>query len=156
AAFLLGFGLVGVGVGVRRDRAAADKPATPAPRETGEQRATRLALRGHAQAAAFDKLPRFSYLVRYRHGLVDSMRALEGSLDRLRQALRAPVLEKDWSGWYQTSFSWDEKRFLWELRPGEANLNYDFRFWTANEAWARHEAGDKSSVNFVRCAGPAK
>src|SRR5262249_20920962 len=131
------------------DRAKAAKE------ETSDQRAKRLALRVHAQAAAIDKLPRFSYRVRYRHGVVDSMRAVDVSLDRLKQALTAPVREKDWFGWYHTTFSWDEKRFVYELRPGDTVLNYDFRFWTANEGWERHEAAAKTSVNFVRAAGPA-
>ncbi len=116
----------------------------------------RLALSAHAQAAAIDKLPRFSYQVRYRHGIVDSMRAIDPSLDRFRQGLTAPVLEKDWVGWYQTSFSWDEKRFLWEMRPGDTALNYASEFWTKTDAWERREANDKSSVDFVRSAGPTK
>jgi thiol-disulfide isomerase/thioredoxin len=124
--------------------------------ETEDQRATRLALAAHDEAAAISTLPRFSYQVRYRHGTVDSMRAIDVSLDQLEKGLIAPVLDKDWIGWFQTSFSWDEKRFLWELSPEDANLNYDFRFWTTTDAWERHEAKDKSSVNFVRSAGPAK
>src|SRR5262249_8228355 len=120
----------------------------------GAQRAPRLALRAHAQAAAFDRLPRFSYQVRHRHGVVDSMRAVDVTLDRLARALTDPVLDKDWFGWYQTGFSWDEQRFLWELRPGDADLNFDARFWTAAEGWERPEAADHSSGNFVRVAGP--
>ena len=129
------------------------KPAPDGVLDANESQ--RLALGIHAQAAAMDKLPRFSYRVRYRHGIVDSMRAVDVSFDRLKEALTAPVLEKDWMGRYQTGFSWDEKRFLHELTPGESILNYQFQFWTATEAWERREANDKSSVNFVRSANPA-
>jgi RNA polymerase sigma factor (sigma-70 family) len=115
-----------------------------------------LALAVHAKAASFDKLTRFSYQVRYRHGIVDSMRAVDVSIDRLKQALASPVAEKDWIGWYESHFSWDEQRFIWEMRPGNTQLNYDARFWTRADAWERHEANDKSSVNFVRSAEPAK
>jgi thiol-disulfide isomerase/thioredoxin len=122
-----------------------------------DQAATRrLALAAHAQAASFDRLPRFSYQVRYRHGIIDSMRAVDVAVDRLKQALTAPVAEKDWIGWYDNSFSWDEQRFLLEMRPRGTVLNYDARFWTRDDAWERHEANDKSSVNFVRSAGPAR
>ena len=124
---------------------SADEPAAPPeqgapPPDSGpartprpgadDPRATRLARLAHAQAAAIDALPRFSYRVRYRHGIVDSMRAVDVSVDLLKQALTAPVLEKDWLGWYQTDFSWDETRFLWEMRPGDTVLNYEARFWT--------------------------
>jgi RNA polymerase sigma factor (sigma-70 family) len=134
---------------------ADPKPAqSPAP-DAGDQGATRLALGAHSQAASIDKLPRFSYQVQYRHGVVDSMRAVDVTIDRLKQALTAPVLDKDWFGRYRTSFSWDESRFLWEMSPGEADLNFDSRFWTRTDAWERHEAKDRSSVNFVRSAGPS-
>jgi len=138
---------------------ATDRTTTPAeaPKpEAGDPRATRLALGVHRQAAAIDKLPRFSYQVRHRHGIVDSMRAIDVSIDRLKEALTAPVLATDWLGWYQTGFSWDEERFLNELRPGDTLLNFYYLFWTKTDAWERREANDKSSVNFVRSAGPAK
>src|SRR5205807_9743054 len=45
---------------------------------------------------------------------------------------------------------------VYELRPGDADLNYAFRFWTANEAWERGEAKDKSKVHFARMGGPDK
>jgi hypothetical protein len=64
-------------------------------------------------------------------------------------------MEKDWIGWYQTAFSWDEHHFLWEMSPGDTRLNYDARFWTKVDAWERHEANDRSSVNFRRSARPA-
>jgi RNA polymerase sigma factor (sigma-70 family) len=171
AAVVIAFGLVGVGAIVLTHRAAADKPAAAQPEnspqpdvkqaeapgnETGDQRATRLGLRAHAQAAAFDRLPRFGYQVRYRHGIVDSMRAVDVSLERLTQALTDPVLDKDWVGGYESTFEWDEKRFVWEVRPGQTTLNYLSRSWTATEAWERHEATDRSSRDFVRMAGPAQ
>ena len=62
-------------------RARADGPTTPeaseaqASRSVDHARARRLALQAHAQAAAISKLPRFDYQARYRHGIVDSMRA---------------------------------------------------------------------------------
>jgi RNA polymerase sigma factor (sigma-70 family) len=138
---------------------ATDRTTTPAeaPKpEAGDPSATRLALDVHTQAGAIDKLPRFSYQVRYRHGIVDSMRAIDVSVDRLKDALTAPVLANDWFGWYQTGFSWDEKRFLMELTPGDTVLNFYYQFWTETDAWERREANDKSSVNFVRSAGPAR
>jgi thiol-disulfide isomerase/thioredoxin len=138
----------------RSTKADPNQARAPTP-DAGDQRATRLALGAHAQAASIDKLPRFSYQVQYRHGVVDSMRAVDVTIDRLKQALTAPVLEKDWFGRYQTSFSWDESQFLWEMRPGEADLNFDCRFWTRTDAWERHEAKDRSSVDFVRSAGPS-
>jgi thiol-disulfide isomerase/thioredoxin len=161
AALLLGLALLGAGTMALTQQAPAAKPAPPPPKpdanlakapepETADQRATRLARRAHAQAAAIDKLPRFSYQVRYRHGIVDSMRAIDVSLDRLSQALTAPVLDKDWVGWYQTSFSWDEKRFISELSPGDTNLAYAQKFWTTKDAWDRHESKEKTSVYFVR------
>src|SRR5262245_2018864 len=108
-ALLIGFALVSGSASALAYRALAHRPAAsqqergPQPgadrakaakEETSDQRAKRLALRVHAQAAAIDKLPRFSYRVRYRHGVVDSMRAVDVSLDRLKQALTAPVREK--------------------------------------------------------------
>ena len=141
----------------RKDRGGArtdaQQPDSPQDDNSGEI-ATRLGLRAHTEAAATEKLPRFSYEVRYRHGKVDSMRAVDRSLDLLMQGLTAPVLEKDWFGWYETRFSWDEQQFIYELRPGETVLNYHFLFWKANDAWERLEANDKSSVNFVRGPGP--
>jgi RNA polymerase sigma factor (sigma-70 family) len=137
--------------------ASAPKAELPPPgeamQETGDERATRLALRVHADAAAIEKLPRFSYQVKYRHGIVDSMRAVDGSLEQLKEGLTAPVLDKDWFGWYQTSFSWDEKRVLCERQPWESRGGYTAKFWTADDAWDRRESRDKSSVNFVRLAG---
>lgn len=126
--------------------------ATPA---AGDPQATRLALSAHAQAAAIDKLPRFQYQAQYRHGEVDSMRSIDVTVDRLTQALTAPVLAKDWFGRYEISFSWDESRSLWEMKPGETVLNFDERFWTRTDAWERHATKDKSTVNFVRPAGPS-
>src|SRR5262249_38692417 len=62
----------------------------------------------------------------------------------------APVLEKDWlTGWYERGMSWDEKRMIEELRPTEADLNYNFRFWTADEGWFRGENKAKTSRQFV-------
>ena len=66
------------------------------------------------------------------------------------------MLAKDWLGRYQTSFSWDESRFLGELKPGETILNYPRAVLDKSDAWERREANDKSSVNFVRSAGPSK
>ncbi len=164
AALLLGFTLVVAGATALALRpAGAPSPPQKAPPGSGagraeapDREATRLALRAHAQAAAIDKLPRFTYRVRYRHGVVDSMRAIDVTPDRLRQGLTAPVLAKDWVGWYETRFCWDEKRFLWQLRPRDADLNYSTRFWTAGDAWDRAENKAKTSVQFVRFAGPAK
>ena len=113
---------------VRKSEAHRGEPArdtdptsnsTAAPNsDERDRRATQLALGVHTQAASFDKLPRFSYRVRYRHGAVDSMRAIDVSLDRLKRALTDPVLTEDWVGWYETGFSWDEERFLSELETG--------------------------------------
>jgi len=168
AILVLGCTLVAMVAGALAHQVLADKPSATeqdkkpdlpqaeAPKaDNGEQRATRLAQAAHAQAAAIDKLPRFSYRVHYRHGIVDSMREVDVSLDQCQKALTAPVLDKDWFGWYETSFSWDEKRFLAETAPLDANLVYDAHFWTAAEGWERGEAKDKSSINFVRLDGPA-
>ena len=84
------------------------------------------------------------------------MRAVEGSLEELKASLTAPVLEKDWMGWSEVDFAWDQKRFLSELRPRDSEVNYSFRFWTQDDAWDRREAADKSSVSFVRTPGPAR
>ncbi len=130
-------------------------PARKVTNEPGEQRATSLAREVHSQAGAFDKLPRFSYRVRYRYGTVDSMRAIDPTFDKFKEGLRAPVLASDWFPWYQTCFSWDQDRFLWSLNPDESPLGNGFRFWTQTEGWERHEAQDKSSRNFVHTAGPA-
>jgi thiol-disulfide isomerase/thioredoxin len=123
-------------------------------REIADKRATRLALDTLGQAAV-DKLPRFYYRVQYRHGIVDSMRAVDVSFDNLKQALSAPVLEADWFGWYATSFSWDEKRFLCERLPGPGVPNTSSRFWTTSEAWKRAQDGERLSIQFVRLPGPA-
>jgi thiol-disulfide isomerase/thioredoxin len=166
AAVLIGFGLVAAGVAALAHR-AADEPAPPRPEnpaktdagraevpDTGDQRATRLGRAAHAQAAALEKLPRFDYQVRYRYAVVDSMRAVNDvTLDRLSAALTAPVVEKDWMGWVERGLSWDEKRLIWEFRPGQADLNYSFRFGTAIDAWDRSENKEKTSVNFTRRAG---
>ena len=130
--------------------------ANSEPQDEQPKSATQLALQAHAQAAAFDKLPRFSYWVRTRHGIVNSMRAVDASPETLKQALTAEVLKEDWLGWYETVLAWDEKRFIREILPAESNLNYNFRFWTADEGWDRAEAQDKSSRNFTRMSGPQK
>ncbi|QEH36289.1 ECF RNA polymerase sigma factor SigE [Aquisphaera giovannonii] len=132
------------------DRGAMGDPAP------GQAEARELALKVLGQAASLDRLARFRYRVRYRHGVVDSMRAVDRSINGLRHGLTAPVLEKDWIGWYQTRFAWDEERFIWELRPGETRMNLDARFWTRADAWERHEAHDGSSVDLVRQSGPAQ
>src|SRR5262249_14788942 len=107
-----------------------------------------------AQAAALDKLPRLDYQVRYRWAVVDSMRAVnEVTPERLRAAVTAPVREEDWMGWVEQGFSWDEKRVIWEFRPGQADLNYSYRFGTATDAWDRAENKAKTSANFTRRAG---
>src|SRR5207245_2398268 len=127
--------------------APAKADAGPAEvRDTGDQRATRLGRDAHARAAALEKLPRLDYQVRYRYAVVDSMRAVNDvTPDRLRAALTAPVLEKDWFG-YELGLSWDEKRLIWETRPGQADLNYSYRFGTATDAWDRAENKAKTSV----------
>src|SRR5262245_2251960 len=166
AALLVGFALLGLGAGVLIHRAWADPPAAPQTgqqskpdakqAETGDRRATQLGQRAHEQAAAFDKLKRFSYQVKYRHGIVDAMRAVDLSFDNLKQGLTGEVGDKDWIGWYPSSFSWDETRFVWEMEPGQAPLNYHSCAWTATDAWERHEAANKASRNYVRMANPAK
>jgi hypothetical protein len=123
-----------------------------AERAAGEKRATRLALDALGQAAV-DKLPRFYYRVQYRHGIVDSMRAIDVSFDNLKQALTAPVLQADWFGWYETSFSWDEKQFLWERLPGPGIPNKSSRFWTTSEAWRRAQGGRDCRSNLCGCPG---
>jgi RNA polymerase sigma factor (sigma-70 family) len=131
-------------------KAAAPRPDGP---DTGDQRATRLGQAVHAQAAAIDKLPRLDYQVRCRYAVVDSMRAVTDiTLDRLRSAMTAPVLEKDWFPWHELGFAWDEKRLIWETRPGQADLNYSYRFGTATDAWDRAENKEKTSVHFTRRA----
>src|SRR5438477_13205369 len=89
------------------------------------------------------------------------MRAVSDvSLDRFKDALTGAVLDKDWFGWYETSFSWDKKRFLWETGPSKLSANtmrnHTARFWTATDAWERHQASDKPDAQFVRLATPAK
>jgi thiol-disulfide isomerase/thioredoxin len=154
---------VGVAAGAvalanRPGNPASPHPQTPAtPRadapETADQRAARLGRAVHAQAAAIDKLPRLDYQVRCRYAVIDSMRAVADiTPDRLRSALTAPVLEKDWFPWTERGFSWDEKRFIWESRPGEADLNYSYRFGTATDGWDRAENTAKTSVQFTRRA----
>ena len=83
------------------------------------------------------------------------MRAVDGTFEQFRQSFEAAVKAKDWFGAYLMSFSWDEERFMYEMLPGEADLNFDQRFWTRKDGWERHEARDKSSVNYVRTAGPS-
>jgi RNA polymerase sigma factor (sigma-70 family) len=122
--------------------------------ETKDERATRLALAAHAQAAAIDKLPRFDYQIRTRYAIVDSMRAVTDiTPERLRSAMTAPVLEKDWFGWYELGFSWDEKRVIYQSRPGQAPLGINTWFGTATDAWSRSEDKEMTTVQFTRRAG---
>src|SRR5262249_5477753 len=117
-------------------------------------RATRLGLAAHAQAAAIDKLQRFDYQVRTRYAKVDSMRAVTDiTPERLRTALTAPVLEKDWFGWYEVGFSRDEKRLIYQTRPGRAPLGINPWFGTATDAWSRSEDKEMTTVQFTRRAG---
>jgi RNA polymerase sigma factor (sigma-70 family) len=166
AAVLIGLGLVGGGLLAHRASAeppAAAQPPKPTPptadrtdapkAEPADRRATRVALAAHDRAAAVGRLPRLDYQVRYRHGVVDSMRAVDASVESLTRGLTDPVLDKDWKG-YEAGFSWDEKRFVWQLRPVDATFNHRARFWTKEEAWDRGEANDHSSVQYVRMAGP--
>jgi RNA polymerase sigma factor (sigma-70 family) len=160
---------VAVGVAAAGAVALKDRPGDPTPPrpeapakataplpdgpDTGDRRAARLGRTALAQAAAIDTLPRLDYQARYRWAVVDSMRAVaEVTPDRLHSALTAPVLQKDWFLWYELGFSWDEKRLIWETRPGEADLNYSHRFGTATDAWDRAENKEKTSVNFTRRA----
>src|SRR5262249_54938988 len=165
AAVLVGCGLVAAGA-LALTRPAADRPPPPRSEnpptagggraeepDTGDRRATRLGLAAHAQAAAIDKLPRFDYQVRCRWVDVPIPRAVEVPLETRIKVLTAPVPDKDWFGWYERGFSWDEKRVICELRPGEADLNYSYRFGTATDAWDRSENKEKTSVNFTRRAG---
>jgi RNA polymerase sigma factor (sigma-70 family) len=135
-------------------KATAPRPDGP---DTGDRRAARLGRAALAQAAAVEKLPRLLYQVRCRWAVVDSMRAVaDVTPDRLHSALTDPVLQKDWFRWYELGFSWDEKRLIWETRPGEADLNYSYRFGTATDAWDRAENKEKTSVYFTRRAGVAE
>jgi RNA polymerase sigma factor (sigma-70 family) len=130
----------------RRDPAGAD---------SGDERAARLGQDAHAQAAAIGKLPRLSYQTRYRYGVVDALRATDASLETFHQALAGPVRDQDWIGWYERGFSWDEKRLLYEMRPGKSIFNYKFVFGTANDAWDRSENNAKTQIMFVRRARAA-
>jgi hypothetical protein len=164
AAVALGFGLTGGGVGVLALRAAdpppvAEKknpPPAAAPAETADQRARRIALRAHDRAAAFDKLPRFDYQVEHRHGVVDSLRAVDNTLDVLKRGLTPPVRKADWIGWYELGFSWDQTRCLWERRPGKTDFNRSAKFGTATDAWDRSASNDQSRCQYVRRVGVAK
>jgi RNA polymerase sigma factor (sigma-70 family) len=133
------------------------KPADERPPEQAQdkdERATRLAMAAHAQAAAIDKLPRFDYQIRTRYAKVDSMRAVTDiTPERLRSAMTAPVLEKDWFGWYEVDFSWDEKRVIHQSRPGQTPLGINTWFGTATDAWSRSEDKEMTSVQFTRRAG---
>lgn len=156
AALVLGCGLAGMGAAVLAQ--LADDPPTAAVGQpaAAPDAAARLGMAAHAQATAIDQLPRFNYRTRHRHGVVDSLRAVEASADKLAQGLAAPVRDADWFGWYGTTFAWDEKRALWELDPRTADLNIDARFWTATEGWNGHANKARTSVQFVRQAGPAQ
>jgi RNA polymerase sigma factor (sigma-70 family) len=134
---------------------SAAKQAEVPKQETGDQRATRLARDAHARAAAIDKLPRFSYQVRSRHGIVDSLRAVDPTLEILRKGLTDPVLQPDWFGWYKKSFSWDEKRFILESLPGDTILGCNFRFWTRDQAWALSHNKARTSVQLTLHREPA-
>jgi RNA polymerase sigma factor (sigma-70 family) len=114
-------------------------------------RAARIALAAHADAAKLGKLARFDFQARVRNGPT----ALAGGVtpEQLRDALTAPVGERDWVGWYEIGFAWDPNRVVWELRPGEANANYQFAFGTRADGWERREARAKTSRDFVRVAG---
>ncbi|MHC5543289.1 sigma-70 family RNA polymerase sigma factor, partial [Singulisphaera rosea] len=140
-------------------QAVVPKPPGPEPRvpstDADDARATQLARGIHAQSSMLDRQPKFSYVVKYRNGDVDSMRAVDLSLDRFKEALTAPVLDRDWFGWYGMSFSWDQERFLWEIVPREADLPSETQFWTRTDAWARYAAKDGSSTNYTRAQSPA-
>ena len=131
-----------------------DPPAGRPEAETGERAATRLGLRVHEQAAALDKLPRLSYRTKYRHGIVDSMRATDVSLEQLKRGLSEPVRDADRVGWYHRTFSWDEQWFIYEFLPGETKLSSSIQYLTATDAWDRREAPNTSRRQFVRLAGP--
>lgn len=132
--------------------AAVSAPFVRLKAETDDEKATRLARAAHAQAAAIEKLPRFSFEARYRYGVVDSLRAADCNLETMHKALRERVLEKDWFGFYERGLSWDEKHLFYELRPGQTVLNYKTIFGTSEDAWDRSEANDRQSRMFVRRA----
>ncbi len=147
----------------RGQETRAERESVANERQAGEvidpkdQLATQLALRAHAQAAAISKLPRFSYRVHYRHGIVDSMRAIDDpSLDQHKQGLTALALDEDWYGWFGETLAWDEKRFLSEHRYDESKPAgiLSFCFWTATEGWSRNETSDRSVLTFTRHSGP--
>jgi RNA polymerase sigma factor (sigma-70 family) len=127
-------------------------PSNASTPEAANRRATRLALRAHAAAAAIDKLPRFSYRVRTRGGIIDSMRAIDPTLELFQKGLAAPDFEADQIGWYETSFSWDEERFLREMKLAPSRETY--WFWTRGERWQRHDWDDGSPRQFVHGSGP--
>ena len=84
---------------------------------------TQLALAAHAEAAAIDKLPRFSYQVRYRHGHSRFhagrrrfYRSAQAGADRTGPRTRLVRLVSN-------QLLMDEQRFLWEMAPGDTVFN---------------------------------
>lgn len=145
----------------RAQNAAAAKDESPradsaAPAgETRDARATRLARLAHTQSTAIDALPRFDYQVRTRYGIIGGMEAVKPvTVDHLRAALTAPIQAKGWqvNGWYELGFSWDEKRLIHEIRPGESINPHSTHFGTLTDAWERGAVDEKSRAsNYVRC-----
>lgn len=117
--------------------------------ETADERASRLGRAVHVEAAAIGKLPRFSYQTRYRYGVVDNLRAVDASLENMRQALSGPVREEDWID-YGRTFSWDDRRLIDQLWPGRSNIPYQSIFGTTTEAWIRSENKDRTRCKFSR------
>ena len=110
--------------------AAADDPQ----REFGDPSARALALRVHADAAAFDKLPRFSYRVETGNADVATMLDMpECSLPELKRALDEPISS---DRWYRSieMLAWSNHHGLW------SNSDRQFK----NER--QESTGDRKSV----------
>ncbi len=78
-----------------------------------------LALKAHAEAAAMDQLPRFSYRIKSGNGDIDTMRDREEcSVEGLKEALDGPVAEPDWLQWGVT-LAWTERHAVWSTGDWE-------------------------------------
>jgi len=142
--------------------AAADEPRENS--KFGDPEAKALALRVHAEAAAFDKLPRFYYRVQAGNGDVESMLDMEDcTLPWLKKALDEPISQERWfqSGetlaWSNRQAFWStyDRKFKNETRELHGDTSRHDRVWTIGEAFQRDEADDHPT-SFVLVQKPER
>jgi hypothetical protein len=132
----------------------ASLAASTATGETDDERAARLARAAHSKADAFAKLPRLDYQVQYRYGVVDTLRAVDATLETMGARSHRTLSAMRTGSTMSAGFSWDEKRLISELRPGKIRspLSISFSGLRATRGLVMRERITRPGVSFAELA----